>query len=105
MSEVNMVSLVNQMRIMAAHANGMKAEQTETVQESFGTAFKGALDSVNNLSGQSDNLKARFELGDDQVSLSEVMIATQKSSLATEATIQVRNKLIQAYQDVMNMPI
>ncbi|WP_367606578.1 flagellar hook-basal body complex protein FliE [Legionella sp. W05-934-2] len=105
MSEVNMVSLVNQMRIMASQANGGNALEVQSTQPTFSTAFKNAIEGVNNLSQQTDALRTSYELGDDQVSLSQVMIASQKSNLATEATIQVRNKLLQAYHDVMNMPI
>lgn len=43
--------------------------------------------------------------GDPNVSISDVMIASQKSSVAFQAATQVRNKLVEAYKDVMNMPI
>ena len=46
-----------------------------------------------------------FELGDPNVSLAEVMITSQKSNLAFEATVQIRNRFLQAYQDIMNMPV
>jgi flagellar hook-basal body complex protein FliE len=44
-------------------------------------------------------------MGDENVSLSDVMIARNKSSVAFEATIQVRNKLVDAYKQLMNMPV
>jgi flagellar hook-basal body complex protein FliE len=44
-------------------------------------------------------------MGDDSVSLSDVMIAGQKANIAFQATIQVRNKLVSAYQDMMNMQV
>ena len=47
----------------------------------------------------------RFDPGDQDVSLSDVMIARNKSSVAFEATIQVRNKLVEAYKEVMTMPV
>ena len=46
-----------------------------------------------------------LERGDRDISLAEVMIASQKSSVAFEATVQVRNKLVEAYKDIMNMPV
>jgi len=67
--------------------------------------FKQAVDSVNEMQQQSSDLKTRFELGDPNVSLSEVMVAGQKASIAFEATLRVRNKVVQAYQDIMNMPV
>ncbi|MCV5230713.1 flagellar hook-basal body complex protein FliE, partial [Escherichia coli] len=47
----------------------------------------------------------RFDRGDADVSLSDVMIARNKSSVAFEATVQIRNKLVEAYKDLMNMPV
>jgi flagellar hook-basal body complex protein FliE len=44
-------------------------------------------------------------MGDRSVSLAEVMIASQKSSVAFEATVQVRNKLVESYKEIMNMPV
>ena len=42
---------------------------------------------------------------DRSVSLAEAMIASQKSSVAFEATVQVRNKLVESYKEIMNMPV
>ncbi len=50
-------------------------------------------------------MKQAFETGQGDADLAEVMIAVQKSSLSFEAMVQVRNKLVDAYKDVMNMPI
>ena len=104
MSDINTVSLINQMRIMAEQARG-QAQQVVSPNDSFGSVFKQAVDSVNEMQQQSSDLKTRFELGDPNVSLSEVMVAGQKSSIAFEATLRVRNKVVQAYQDIMNMPV
>jgi flagellar hook-basal body complex protein FliE len=46
-----------------------------------------------------------FVKGEPNVDLTEVMVAVQKASLSFQAMTQVRNKLVQAYQDVMNMPV
>ncbi|MCV6002878.1 flagellar hook-basal body complex protein FliE, partial [Escherichia coli] len=53
----------------------------------------------------SGDLQTRFDRGDADVSLSDVMIARNKSSVAFEATVQIRNKLVEAYKDLMNMPV
>ena len=53
----------------------------------------------------SADLAARFEQGDEKVSLAQVMVASQKSSVSFQAVVQVRSKLLAAYQDVMNMQI
>ncbi|CEG56522.1 flagellar hook-basal body complex protein FliE [Legionella fallonii] len=104
MSEINTINLLNQIRTMSAQAEGSKVEAGEN-QVSFGSVLQQTLNQVNDLTQTSDALKARFEMGDPNVSLGEVMIAGQKSNLGFEATLRVRNKLVQAYQDIMNMPV
>ncbi len=71
----------------------------------FAGALKSALDQVNNAQSKSEDLAKRFVLGDDSVNLSDVMINSQKANIAFQATIQVRNKLVSAYHDIMNMQV
>ena len=52
-----------------------------------------------------EGLSKRFQMGDDSVNLSDVMISMQKASIQFQATAQVRNKLVQAYHDIMNMQV
>ena len=72
---------------------------------SFSDALSSAVHGVNDLQAQSRQLAAAFERGDPQVDIAEVMVATQKSGIAFQAVTEVRNRLVRAYQDVMNMPI
>lgn len=76
-----------------------------TPKASFAQAMREQLDQVNALQQQAQDVGERFSLGDNSVHLSDVMLATQKSSIALQGTIQVRNKLVAAYQDIMNMPV
>ncbi|EKE80509.1 flagellar hook-basal body complex protein FliE [Idiomarina xiamenensis] len=76
-----------------------------TSQNDFSTLLKGALDNVNALQQSSGELKNRVELGDPNVSLEQAMIASQKAGIAFEATVQVRNKLVEAYKEIMAMPV
>ena len=71
----------------------------------FQTALKSSLDQVNQVQLQSQQLAQRFELGDSSVSLADAMISLQKSSIAMQQTVQVRNKLVSAYQEIMNMGV
>ena len=71
----------------------------------FGSAFKGALDKVSARQSTADQLQRRFQLGDPQVSLEETMLASQSASLSFQALVQVRNRVVSAYQDIMNMQI
>lgn len=71
----------------------------------FASLMRQAIDKVNTEGVNSDKLKDKLEMGDPTVELSEVMIQAQKASLAFQAMTQVRNKLVEAYKDVMSMPI
>jgi len=71
----------------------------------FHSILKTSLDQVNQVQQQSTQLAQRFEMGDSTVSLSDAMIALQKSSIALQTTVQVRNKLVSAYQEIMAMGV
>ena len=71
----------------------------------FADALKASLDGVNASQKSAEALGSRFAMGDDKVSLSDVMISSQKANIGFQATVQVRNKLVAAYQDIMNMQI
>ncbi|WP_137719232.1 flagellar hook-basal body complex protein FliE [Methylobacillus flagellatus] len=71
----------------------------------FAEALKASLNQVNSMQLQSEKLGQQFVMGDDKVSLSDVMITGQKAGIAFQATVQVRNKLVSAYQDIMNMQV
>jgi flagellar hook-basal body complex protein FliE len=60
---------------------------------------------LNNIEKHSVSLGQRFALGDTKVNLSDVMIASQKASVAIQTSVQVRNKVVAAYQSIMNMQI
>ncbi|MEZ8106485.1 MULTISPECIES: flagellar hook-basal body complex protein FliE [Vibrio] len=71
----------------------------------FGDMLNQAINNVNSLQKTSGNLQMRFDRGDEDVSLSDVMIARNKSGVAFDATIQIRNKLVDSYKELMNMPV
>jgi flagellar hook-basal body complex protein FliE len=72
---------------------------------SFSDALKAQLDNVSNAQNTADDMGKRFAAGDDSVSLSDTMISMQKASISFQATVQVRNKLVSAYHDIMNMQV
>lgn len=72
---------------------------------SFSDTLQGALRGVNTTQKTSGALAQAFELGDPRADLARVMVAAQQSQVAFRATVEVRNRLVQAYQDVMNMPV
>ena len=98
--------LLGQMQALEALAKNQPPQpeiRTEG-QQSFGDLMKQAVNQVNETQMQASDLRKSFELG-EKVDLSEVMIAVQKSRVSFEALSQVRNKLLSAYQDVMNMSV
>ncbi|MFF5864376.1 flagellar hook-basal body complex protein FliE [Pseudomonas sp. NPDC012596] len=72
---------------------------------SFTDLFEQALEKVHVNQQASGQLAKAFELGTTGVDLTQVMIASQKASVSTQALVQVRNKVVQAYQDIMQMPV
>jgi flagellar hook-basal body complex protein FliE len=64
-----------------------------------------AIDQVNQTQADAKQLSTALELGDPNVDIAQVMVAMQKSSVSFQALTEVRNKLLTAYQDVMNMPV
>ncbi|MGC2166135.1 MAG: flagellar hook-basal body complex protein FliE [Gallionella sp.] len=99
-------NLLAQMRIAAAAA-GMRepAQVAQSGKVDFSAVLKSTLDGVAQTQAKSEQMQNAFVLGDDRVSLSDTMIAMQKASINFQATIQVRNKFIQAYNDIMNMQV
>lgn len=107
-------AMVAQLKAAAARAQGGvnplegaaaagKAQGAE--KPGFADALKASLDQVSATQNKAERLGQRFALGDDSVNLSDVMIATQKANISFQATLQVRNKLVSAYQEIMNMQV
>ncbi|NLC24700.1 flagellar hook-basal body complex protein FliE [Oxalobacter vibrioformis] len=76
-----------------------------TGKSDFASALRATLDSVNELQVNSEQLGEQFALGNDDVQLSDVMISMQKASIALQTTVQARNRLVSAYQEIMGMQI
>jgi flagellar hook-basal body complex protein FliE len=96
-------------RTSPANANPVSDSALQTKQAAgavdFQSVLKTSLDQVNQVQLQSQQLAQRFEMGDSTVSLSDAMISLQKSSIALQQTVQVRNKLVSAYQEIMAMGV
>jgi len=100
--EINQV--LAQMRVVTAQASGGIAV-TEPPNNEFGDLLKRSIDAVNDTQQQATSLRTAFERGEEGLDLADVMIAVQKSSVSFQAMVEVRNKLVDAYKDVMNMPV
>ena len=104
MSGVEMTRLLGEMQRLAATADARPSEVTHESQ-GFAELLKSSINAVADAQNSATDMAAALELGDKSVSLPEVMIALQKASLSFQAMTEVRNKLVNAYQEIMNMPI
>ena len=77
---------------------------TQAKSNTFFDSVKSALDSVNDVQNHAKDLSEAYDRG-EEVPLTDVVLQMQKSSLAFEATLQVRNKVMKAYEEIMNMPV
>jgi len=76
-----------------------------TEANSFSGALKDALQGVSRLQDESVTLQRQFLMGAEGASLEQTMMAMQKSQVAFQAALTVRNRLVAAYTDIMNMPV
>jgi len=74
-------------------------------ESQFSQLLDKTLVEANSTISESGALKKAYDLGDETISLTDVVIAGQKADVALQASIQVRNRLLSAYQDIMNMPV
>jgi flagellar hook-basal body complex protein FliE len=119
MNTIDRTQLLQELRALAGQAGAGQSKRVESAAglevaamtpklsgvQQFGSLFSQAIDNVNQLQQSAGALQTRVELGDKSVSLVQAMVASQKASIALQATVQVRNRLVAAYQDIMNMPI
>ncbi len=76
-----------------------------TPKVSFASVLKSGLDEVNKLQTTASTTAVQFQRGAPGVDLPQVMLDMQKSSVAFRGAVEVRNRMISAYQDIMNMPV
>jgi flagellar hook-basal body complex protein FliE len=103
MSDINIQNVLAQMRTLSIDA-GAKPQAVDSGSD-FAAMLKQSIDTVNQHQHVAGNMANDFEMGKPDVSLAEVMVASQKASVSFQAMLQVRNKLVDAYKDVMSMPI
>lgn len=103
-NEISATQLLSQIRTLGKNLQPIQpfAEPPKT---QFNDLLKASLNAVNDAQQEAGRLKTGFENGTTDSSLVEVMIASQKANLSFRAVTEVRNKLVSAYQDIMNMPV
>lgn len=114
-------SLFAQMQNMSLQASGNKLPaiggdipgmsgtnpvgQVNSSTKDFGNLLTQALQTVTELGKDAGAKKTAFEMGDHSITLAEVMVASSKAGIGLDATVQVRNKFVEAYKEIMSMPV
>jgi flagellar hook-basal body complex protein FliE len=81
------------------------AQRPGGVSGGFADNFKTALKEVSKSQNEASQLQTQVQLGNPKVSLEETMLAMQKAQIGFQATLHVRNRMVQAYTDIMNMSV
>ena len=106
-SAASIASMLKTMQLHAAHASGLDEQALAGVsapKSDFSQMVRQAVAQTNDAQVESTQAGQAFERG-EAVPLTDLVLKMQKSSLAFEATLQVRNKVLKAYEEVMNMPV
>lgn len=113
MSTIDVNNLLSQMRQMSAQVR--PAETAAKIapigapnvgaQPDFSSVLKQSISAVGRSQMEAGRMAAGFERGDPGADLGRTMIAVQKADLSLRTMVEVRNKLVDAYKDIMNMPV
>ena len=105
MSDIAINQVLAQMRAMQAQANPQATPEVVQGQGNFSNLMQDSIREVNAAMQESRAMTTRFEMGDPSVSLAEVMVNSQKAGLQFQAMAEIRNRVLSAYKEVMNMPV
>jgi flagellar hook-basal body complex protein FliE len=118
MSNMQIDAVLAQIRSMQSQVRGAGGPPSEVSQAAagvggaaqspaspFANVLKQGLDQVNQVQSRASDLATQFERGVPGVELPQVMMEMQKASVSFRAITEVRNKFVNAYQEIMNMPI
>ena len=107
MSSMQIQQVLSEMRALQARASGIAAEPAALTSQpsEFANLMKTSFNGVATMQNQATALANAYEAGDKSVDLTRVMLEVQKAGLAFHAMTEVRNKLVDAYTQVMNMSV
>lgn len=99
--------MLSVLRSTATQATGSKPAESAAAAggADFAQVLKSSIDQVNNAQKQATQMAENLAAGDSEQNLHEVMVALQTASISFQEMVQVRNRLVSAYQDVMNMQV
>lgn len=101
MSQIFLTPVTNSLNIQKTNASAVSPFEA---QKSFASFLKDSIEKVNQTQIESDKLTEKLISG-QEVDLHQVMIASQKADITTQLTIEIRNKAVEAYQEMMRMQV
>lgn len=102
----NIESMLAELRASTAVAQGKPASQAaEAGGTDFSKVLQSTLEQVNQAQQSAQKMTQDFASGQDNVNLQDVMVNLQKANISFQQMVQVRNKLVTAYNDIMNMGV
>ncbi len=111
-NNINVQQLLAQMRVLEAQAKAQVNTDNLAVNEAqqaqktdFSQVLSESINNVNDTVMESSKMAAAFEKGEADISMAQLMIQMEKASVSFQAMTQVRNRLLSAYQEIMNMPV
>lgn len=111
MSDIDVSSVLSQIRALKAQSAGLSRPSAPTAaaategSASFGRVMSAALDRVSLSQDTANQLQTKFQLGDPNTDLASVMLASSRAQVEFKGLVEVRNRMVRAYQDIMNMPL
>jgi flagellar hook-basal body complex protein FliE len=109
MSQIDVNGVLAQIRALSAQTATQQSKAAAVPAadggNGFGNLLRDSIDKVNNAQSEAAQQQRAFEMGDANTDLSGVMLATTKAQVSFRSMVEVRNRLISAYQDIMNMPL
>lgn len=106
MNNVKMNTLIQEMQSIANAAKQVESQEVNKTQGAdFAELLKTSINNVNDMQKTGGGMAKEYELGNKDIELADVMLQMQKANVSFQAMTQVRNKLITAYQEIMNMQV
>ncbi|MFN0041200.1 MAG: flagellar hook-basal body complex protein FliE [Burkholderiales bacterium] len=107
MDNYSVQNVLNQIRALqdVVHQRNPKVAETSAPGGQFAQVLRNSLEQVNQAQTRANGLAHDFESGAPGVNLQDVMISMQKANISFQTVVQVRNRVVAAYQDIMNMPV
>lgn len=107
MDRISVENVLSQIRAMQEMASGRPSAATPQAVEGggFSAALQAQIQQVNVAQNQATKMAQAFESASADVNLQDVMISMQKANISFQTMVQVRNRVVSAYQDIMNMQV